>query len=307
MRVCYHPDYVIDLPEDHPFPMPKFAVLREILLRESIIRPQDIISPDQAPWEDLLLFHTADYLDRLRDGRLTTDELRLIRLPWTEALVRRSRLAVRGTCLAVQMALEDGLAANLAGGTHHAFAHGGEGFCVLNDVAIAIRVAQRDGLAQRVLIVDLDVHQGNGNAAAFAEDERVYTFSMHGERNYPRTKPPSSLDVGLPNAMTDADYLAALREHLPRVLDAAAPELVIYLAGVDVHADDRYGRLALTRSGLYRRDRFVIETMRGRDLPLTLLLSGGYAKTPEMTADLHAITHRAAAHVLDAGIVTSGV
>jgi acetoin utilization deacetylase AcuC-like enzyme len=215
-------------------------------------------------------------------------------LPWSPALVRRSRLAVQGTINAAFMALHDGLAGNLAGGTHHAMPGWAEGFCVLNDVAVAIRVLERSRWLRRALIIDLDVHQGNGNAAFFADDDAVFTFSMHGAKNYPFRKPPSSLDVPLPDGTGDADYLATLARHLPAVLDAAAPDLVFYLGGIDVRRNDRFGRLALSRDGIAVRDRFVIASVLERGLPLCLLLSGGYAATPEETADLHAIMYREA-------------
>jgi acetoin utilization deacetylase AcuC-like enzyme len=218
-------------------------------------------------------------------------------LPWSERLVYRSRLAVQGTINAAFMALTDGLAANLAGGTHHAFPGHGEGFCVLNDVAVATRVLQSACWVRRVLIIDLDVHQGNANASVFADDDFVFTFSMHGQKNYPFDKPPSSLDVPMADRAGDEAYLDTLKTYLPETLDAAQPDLVFYLGGIDVAQDDRFGRLSLTRDGLHARDRYVLEQIRARNLPVVLLLSGGYAKTPEATADLHAIMHREAARV----------
>jgi acetoin utilization deacetylase AcuC-like enzyme len=225
-------------------------------------------------------------------------------LPWSPRLVDRSRRAVQGTINAALMALEDGIAANLAGGTHHAYPGHGEGFCVLNDVAVALRVLERSRWLQRALVIDLDVHQGNGTAAIFAGDDAAFTFSMHGAKNYPFHKPPSSHDVGLPDGTTDAAYLDALRTHLPSVLQEAQPDLAFYLAGIDVAAGDRFGRLALTRDGLFDRDAYVIEAVVQAGIPLVLLLSGGYAATPEATADLHAITHRAARTVLGDTTIT---
>jgi acetoin utilization deacetylase AcuC-like enzyme len=218
-------------------------------------------------------------------------------LPWSERLVVRSRLAVQGTINAAMMALEDGIAANLAGGTHHAFPGHGEGFCVLNDVAVSIRLLTQSCWIRRALVIDLDVHQGNGTAAIFAENPHVFTFSMHGAKNYPFKKPPSSLDVPLPDAATDETYLDALRHHLPRVIDQARPDLIFYLAGIDVVDHDRYGRTALTRGGLHAREGYVLETIKASRCPVTLLLSGGYAATPELTADLHAVAHREAQRV----------
>lgn len=300
MRVSYCEAYYVPLPPRHPFPMGKFPALHRLLLAEGIVRPEDVVAPREADWSDLLLVHTRDYLERLASGTLSRQEERRLGLPWSPALVRRSRHAVQGTINAALMALHDGIAGNLAGGTHHAMPGHGEGFCVLNDVAVAARVLERARWVRRILIVDLDVHQGNGNAAVFANDPTVYTFSMHGERNYPFRKPPSDCDVALPDGTGDEAYLEALRRHLPEVIDAARPDLVFYLGGIDVLAGDRFGRLALSRAGLIERDRYVIETVwRRAGLPLVLLLSGGYAATPEATADLHAEMYRAAAALVD--------
>lgn len=295
MRVSYARDYFVPLPDGHAFPMGKFPALFRILSEEGRVTPAEVVEPGEATWEELGLVHTAGYLRRLRTGAFERAELRRLGLPWSPALVRRSRLAVRGTVNAAWMALEDGIAANLAGGTHHSFPDHGEGFCVLHDVGVAVRVLRRAGWIGRVLVVDLDVHQGNGTATVFADDPDTFTFSMHGAHNYPFHKVPSDLDVPLPDGTGDTAYLAALRRHLPAALEGARPDLVFYLGGVDVLDGDRFGRLSLTRGGLEARDRFVVEAVRGRGLPLTLLLSGGYAASDEKTADLHASAHRAAA------------
>ena len=299
MRASYCDGYYVPLPEGHPFPMAKFPALHRLLRREGLLGPTDVVAPRQADWTDLRRIHTSEYLTRLAEGTLPARAERRMGLPWSERLVYRSRLAVQGTINAAFMALTDGLAANLAGGTHHAFPTRGEGFCVLNDVAVAVRVLQAACWVQRVLIIDLDVHQGNANAAVFADDDSVFTFSMHGAKNYPFEKPPSSLDVPLDDGTDNQRYLDTLRTYLPRTLDAARPDLVFYLGGIDVATDDRFGRLSLTREGLHARDRYVLRQLRARDLPVALLLSGGYAETPEKTADLHAITHREAARVYD--------
>ena len=297
MRVSYTPDYHVELPPGHPFPMGKFPALRQILLDEGLIRPEDIVEPEQAAWETLELVHTQRYLGELRDGQMSKVAERRMGLPWSPALVRRSRLAVQGTVNAARMALMDGVAANLAGGTHHAFPDHAEGFCVLNDVAVATRLLQREGKAERALVIDLDVHQGNGTAAALQGDDGGFTFSMHGARNYPFDKETSSLDVPLEDGMGDDAYLDELGQYLPMAFDRAAADIIFYLAGVDPLAGDRYGRLALTRDGLRRRDRFVMEAARDRGLAVVLLMSGGYAPTPAATADLHAVTHREACTV----------
>ena len=242
--------------------------------------------------------HTAEYLGQLAAGTLDAAAVRRIGVPWSPALWRRSRLAAQGTLEAARAALEDGLAANLAGGTHHAFPGHGEGFCILNDVAVAIRVLKRDARLRRALVVDLDVHQGNGTAAIFENDASVFTFSMHGERNYPARKMRSTLDVGLADGMGDDEYLALLRQHLDAIFAAFAPDLLFYLAGVDPVQGDRYGRLGLSDDGLRRRERCVLEACATRNLPVVITMAGGYAATPERTAELHALVFEEAVAVL---------
>jgi acetoin utilization deacetylase AcuC-like enzyme len=303
MRCAYHPDYFLALPPSHPFPMAKYPLLLERLLQEGLVAPADLIEPVEAAVDDLRLVHTGDYLDSLATGTLDAAAARKIGVPWSARLWRRSRLAVQGTLEAARAALDDGLAANLAGGTHHAFADHGEGFCVLNDVAVAIRVLKRDRRLRRALIVDLDVHQGNGTAAIFAGDADVFTFSMHGERNYPLQKMRSTLDVGLADGLGDDAYLDLLRRHLDGVLAGFAPELAFYLAGVDPVRGDRYGRLALTEHGLARRERQVLETCRARGLPVTVTIAGGYASSPQRTAELHAFVFREARRIEDGAVV----
>mgnify|MGYP001812499834 FL=1 len=300
MRVSFHPDYFVALPDGHPFPMAKFPALHEILLAESVIDPVDVIRPREAPLDLLRLVHTEDYLWKLATGNLTNAEERRIGIPWSERLWRRSKLAVNGTLNAAFMALEDGLAGNLAGGTHHAYPDRGQGYCVLNDVAIAIRELQRGNRIRRALVIDLDVHQGNGTAEIFSDDADVYTFSMHGEKNFPARKAVSDRDVGLPCGTGDANYLRILAGELPGVLAAAQADIVFYLAGVDPAGGDRYGRMLLSPEGLAARDRLVIEAVRTSGKPLVLLLSGGYAATPRKTAELHAIAYRVAVDVYEA-------
>jgi acetoin utilization deacetylase AcuC-like enzyme len=294
MRCAYHPDYFLPLPAGHPFPMAKYPLLRDRLLAEGVIAAGDLVEPEEAGFEDLALVHTAEYLACLATGSLDAAAMRRIGVPWSAALLRRSRLAAQGTIEAARCALKDGLAGNLAGGTHHAFADHGEGFCVLNDVAVAIRVLRRERRIARALVVDLDVHQGNGTAAIFADDPEVFTFSMHGERNYPARKMRSTLDVALPDGLGDDRYLEQLEGSLGRVLGGFTPDLVFYLAGVDPAQGDRYGRLALTDDGIRRRDRHVLESCRGRGLPAVVAIAGGYAATAERTAELHTIVFREA-------------
>jgi acetoin utilization deacetylase AcuC-like enzyme len=295
MKCVYHPSYQVALPPGHPFPMSKYSLLKDRLLAEGVVTPGDILQPEPIDVPTLELVHTREYLAKLGSSGLSAAEQRRLGLPWSEALWQRSRLASAGTLLAARTALEQGLAGNLAGGTHHAFADHGEGFCVLNDVAIAIRKLQTERSIERAAIIDLDVHQGNGTAAIFETDDDVFTFSMHGERNYPLAKMRSNLDVPLEDGVGDAEYLDALQRHLPRVLEAANADMVFYLAGVDVAAGDRYGKLALTEEGIRQRDRCVIETVRSRGLPLSIVLAGGYASSRARTAELHAHAFREAA------------
>jgi len=294
MKCSYHPSYQAALPPGHPFPMSKYSLLKDRLLAEGTLAAGDILQPEPIDAPTLELVHTPEYLAKLASSGLSAAEQRRLGLPWSEALWQRSRLASAGTLLAARAALGQGLAGNLAGGTHHAFADHGEGFCVLNDVAIAIRRLQAERSIERAAVVDLDVHQGNGTAAIFEAEDEVFTFSMHGERNYPLAKMRSNLDVPLKDGVGDAEYLGALQRHLPRVLDTAHADIVFYLAGVDVAAGDRYGKLALTEEGIRRRDQCVIEAVRGRGLPLVIVLAGGYAATRARTAELHAHVFREA-------------
>ena len=287
--------YVIPLPEGHRFPIEKYAMLRDRVLADGIVRPDRMHEPERAPAADLLLVHTADYVDRLTHGRLTSEEERRIGLPWSEHLVERSYRAVGGTCEAARAALDQGVTMNLAGGTHHAFADHGEGFCVFNDVAVAIRSLQRDGRIRRAAVIDLDVHQGNGTHAIFDGDGDVFTFSMHGGRNFPFHKHPGSLDIELPDGTGDAEYLAALSDALPRVLSSARADLVLYLAGADPHEGDRLGRLALTFGGLARRDAMVLEACRDVGIPVVITIAGGYGRDIAKTVRVHVETARIAA------------
>jgi acetoin utilization deacetylase AcuC-like enzyme len=294
MKCSYHPSYQVALPAGHPFPMSKYSLLRDRLLSEGVLDAGDLLVPEPLDMPTLHLEHSHEYLAKLEGSALSAAEQRRLGLPWSEALWRRSRLASAGTLLAAREALDHGLAGNLAGGTHHAFADHGEGFCVLNDVAIAIRKLQAQHSIENAAVIDLDVHQGNGTAAIFEEDDQVFTFSMHGERNYPLAKMRSNLDVPLQDGVGDSEYLDVLQRHLPTVLEKGNADMVFYLAGVDVAAHDRYGKLALTEEGIRRRDRCVIEAVRSRGLPLVIVLAGGYAASRARTAELHALVFREA-------------
>ncbi|HEX4469802.1 MAG TPA: histone deacetylase [Gemmatimonadaceae bacterium] len=294
LRLWTSARYSFPLPEGHRFPIAKYQRLRDQVLINGIVAPGALREPERATREALLLVHTADYVDRFLEGRLSPDELRRLGFPWSTALVERSLRAVGGTCEAAAAALDNGIAMNLAGGTHHAFSDHGEGFCVFNDVAIAIRLLQRAGRVRRAAIVDLDVHQGNGTNAIFAGDDSVFTFSMHGGRNYPFHKVPGSLDVELADGTRDDEYLYQLSAHLPIVLARSQADLVVYLAGADPHEGDALGRLGLTFEGLARRDAFVIDLCREVGIPVAITIAGGYGRNLDDTVHIHVETARIA-------------
>ncbi|HXG84700.1 MAG TPA: histone deacetylase [Pyrinomonadaceae bacterium] len=291
-RIFYSPFYYADIGEGHVFPIKKFELVRDKLLVEETLRNSEIVEPQPANIEDVLLVHTEDYVSRLRGGNLTAKEVRKLGLPWSEALVRRSFLATSGTINAAKHALKNGVSSNLAGGTHHAFPDRGEGFCVLNDVAVAIKVLQREKAAEKFLIVDCDVHQGNGTAFVFKDDESVFTFSMHGAKNYPLFKENSTLDIELPDKTSDKEYLETLNEALPRVF-LHNPDIVFYLGGADPFEKDKLGRLGLTIEGLYRRDEIILAFAREREVPIVTVMSGGYAADINDTVEIHCNTIRA--------------
>ena len=294
MRVCYSDRYLIELSPTHIFPIRKYRLVRDRLLEEGTLTHWHLIEPPLASDEDILLVHTPDYWQRVVTGTLTAAEVRRLGFPWSESLVRRSRASVQGTLIAARHALRDGIASNLAGGTHHAYADHGEGYCVLNDIAIATRVLQRDGLLRRVAIIDCDVHQGNGTAAIFNDDRDVFTFSIHGEKNYPLRKEISRVDVALKDGAGDEEYHAALSEHVPVILSRFQPELVFYQAGVDPYEHDRLGKLRLTLEGLKERDQFVIGACRAAEVPVVTTMGGGYAKDINDTVEAHCNTVRVA-------------
>ncbi len=294
LPLVYHPDYSTPLPEGHRFPMAKFGALYEVLLRDGVATPDQFHCPEEAPAAWLALAHDAAYVEAYLAGTLEAAPMRRIGFPWSAALVHRTRVALAGTVLAAELALEHGLACNLAGGTHHAHASFGSGFCIFNDIAVAPRVLQASGRVGRVLIVDLDVHQGDGSAAIFAGDDSVFTFSMHCQANFPFRKATSDLDVELPNGMDDDAYMARLADLLPGLLEQVKPDIVFYDAGVDPHADDLLGKLALTDAGLYWRDRYVLRETLRRRIPVACVIGGGYSRDIAALARRHALVHRAA-------------
>ena len=290
MRAWSSARFTIPLPEGHRFPIAKYAMVRDAVVRRGLLAPEAIEEPDPAAPATVGLAHDPAYLQTILDGILAPAAARRLGFPWSPELRERSLRTVQGTIEAARDALDTGAGINLAGGTHHAFADRGEGFCVFNDVAVAIRALQQERRLTRAAIVDLDVHQGNGTARIFAGDTRVFTFSMHGEKNYPFHKETSRLDVPLPDRAGDQAYLEALERHLAASLDEAEPELVFYLAGADPFELDRFGRLGLSLAGLRQRDRMVFSACRRRGLPVVMTLSGGYARDLADVATIHANT-----------------
>src|SRR2546425_3249336 len=307
MRIVYSPRYGIDI-GPHVFPTLKYRMVHARLLEAGVVSAADVIEPEPASWDELALVHPSAYLAKMRHGRLSLEEVAQLELPWSEAMVEGFRTMVGGTtdaaCLACgvpriesranpESQTPNPVACHLGGGLHHAFPHHGEGFCPFNDVAVAVRVLQARGI-ERVAIVDLDVHHGNGTAFIFESDDRVFTFSMHQQYNYPMWKPRGSLDIGLPDGADDATFLRALEGALPTVM-VSRPECVFYLAGADPYEDDQLGGLRLTKAGLRARDQRVIATVRAAGVPLVITLAGGYARNVEDTIAIHVATVEEAA------------
>jgi acetoin utilization deacetylase AcuC-like enzyme len=301
MKAFYSDTFVLPLPEHHRFPMAKYRLLRERLVSEGILREEDLSVPDAIGWDALRLVHDPAYVEQIASGTLPADAQRRIGFPWSPTMVERSRRSVGATLAAAREALTAKVAANLAGGTHHAFRDRGEGYCVFNDVAVAAAVLLHEGAIARAAVVDCDVHQGNGTAAIFRDEPAVFTFSMHGARNFPFRKEVGDLDVTFEDGAGDEEYLAALAAHLPRVLDAHRPDLVFYLAGADPYEGDRLGRLKLTIAGLQARDRLVFDACRTRRLPVAVAMSGGYAPQVDAIVSIHVNTIAEAVRMERAG------
>ena len=295
--MVYHPDYVVPLPTGHRFPMEKFRLLHDLLLHDGVIESSQVQVPPAPSRSWIELVHDRDYVQGYFDGTLDGRAQRRIGLPWTPELVNRTCTAVSGTILTARLALSHGLACNLAGGTHHAFPSYGSGFCIFNDLAIAAKVLQQEGLTQKILILDLDVHQGDATAVIFQDDPQVFTFSMHCDANFPAIKQQSDLDVPLAVGMEDEEYLRILADYLPDLLAEVKPDLVIYDAGVDPHIGDRLGKLALTDTGLWRREMQVLSTCVSLGYPVAGIIGGGYSEDLLGLVDRHSLLHRAAAQV----------
>lgn len=297
LKLIYHDGYDLNL-GSHVFPSSKFRLIRERLLDEAFAAESDFVAPESATDEDLLLVHTADWVHRLRDGTLRMDELMRLEIPWSKEMVRAFWLSAGGSILAARLALETGGAYNVGGGFHHAFPAHGEGFCAIHDVAVAIRKMRHEGLIQRAMVVDCDVHHGNGTAYIFASDPDVFTLSIHQYNNYPSVKPPSTVDIHLEDGVGDDEYLSRLRQdYLPAIAEFR-PDFLFYVAGADPYFDDQLGGLDLTIQGLRKRDELVLRTARENNIPFAVALAGGYARRLEDTITIQSNTAKVAASVL---------
>ena len=285
-RLVYSKDYLVDI-GNHVFPTLKYGLIKERLLKDFPQNEIEFLEPAPAQDEDVLLVHTAGYVNKLKTGALTREEELTLELPYSEGLVRASFLCCGGTILASRIAKEEGLGIHIGGGFHHAFPDHGEGFCVLNDIAVAIRRLKKDGLIKRALVVDCDLHQGNGTAAIFSRDKDVFTFSIHQENNYPFFKCAGSLDIGLRDRAPDKEYLDALYDNVPKVISSFKPDFLMYVAGADPYREDQLGGLSLTKEGLRKRDEFVFRQGVNYQVPVAVVLAGGYALRQEDTVGIH--------------------
>lgn len=295
MKIAYSPIYTYQkLPEGHRFPMEKYDLIPAQLLHEGTITPASFFHPDPLTETQILRTHTPSYWNKLKTGSLTRHEIRAMGFPFHSSLVNRGRHIANGTLKCVDYAFEDGVSLNVAGGTHHAFADKGEGFCMFNDFAIASTELLANGRVNKIMIVDLDVHQGNGTAKIFEHEPRVFTFSMHGKHNYPLKKENSDYDLGVDDGITDNDYLKLLYATLPDLVEQVKPELIFYLSGVDILESDKLGRLAVTKQGCKQRDQFVFELCSRKGIPVVVSMGGGYSHKIADIVDAHANTFRVA-------------
>jgi acetoin utilization deacetylase AcuC-like enzyme len=297
LHIAWNEHYAIPLPEGHRFPMIKYDLIPEQLLYEGTISSRNIFSPKKLDEQALFGIHDKDYWEKLRTGKLTKDEIRKTGFPYSKQLVTRELVILQGTIDCARYAREFGVALNVAGGTHHAFRDRGEGFCLLNDIAVASDYLLKNNLATQILVVDLDVHQGNGTASIFHGNDSVFTFSMHGGKNYPLKKEQSDLDIPLPDGIDDNAYLMLLNKHLPRLMDEVQPDFIFYQSGVDVLATDKLGRLGLSQQGCKRRDRFVLELCYKNHIPVAVSMGGGYSEKLSDIVEAHANTFRMASEI----------
>jgi acetoin utilization deacetylase AcuC-like enzyme len=298
LKLIYHERYDLNL-GPHVFPSQKFRLIYEMLLHEGIATSEDFLRPEPASDADLLRVHTADWVHRLKTGTLTASEVMKLEVPYSKELVEAVWLAAGGTILAGQCALRDGFGSNLSGGFHHAYPGHGEGFCAIHDVAVGIRKLQSDGAVKKAIVVDTDVHHGNGTAAIFRNDPTVFTISIHQENNYPAHKPPSSIDLNMDDRADNEEYLGVLIPAVQKALDEFRPDILFYVGGADPYCEDQLGGLSLTKEGLKRRDRSVFEEARRRNIPVATTLAGGYARRVEDTIRIHVNTILAAREVAE--------
>lgn len=293
---CFYSDtFVLPLPENHRFPMSKYRLLRENIVKQQIVAPEQLSIPEAATDEQLLTCHTPDYLKRVKHGQLTPQEIRRIGFPWSPQLVERSRRSTGATIAASHYALTEGvIGINLAGGTHHACRDHGEGYCVFNDAAVAARCMQKEGLIRRAVIIDCDVHQGNGTADILQFDETIFTFSIHGEKNFPFRKIASDLDIGLTDGACDDEYLHMVEEGTKRAIFAANADLAVYISGADAYAGDRLGKLSISKSGMMERDKLVLDICFSAGLPVAIAMGGGYADNVNDIVEIHSNTVQSA-------------
>lgn len=294
LKIAHNQKYVLPLPEGHRFPMEKYDLLPRQLLHEGTVNAGHFFSPSEALDKDILLTHTKTYLDKLNQLNLNKDEIRRNGFPLTKELVEREKILIQGSIECTKYAFEYGISMNIAGGTHHSFSNRGEGFCILNDQACAANYLLKHQLAQNILIIDLDVHQGNGTAEIFEKKDSVFTFSMHGEKNYPLKKEISNLDIGLPDGTKDKEYLYNMEKYLSQILNSFEPDFIFYQSGVDIISSDKLGRLDVSKEACRKRDQFVLNLCKEIEVPVVVCMGGGYSPDIKEIVDCHANTYRVA-------------
>uniref|UniRef100_H3AMK7 Histone deacetylase 12 n=2 Tax=Latimeria chalumnae TaxID=7897 RepID=H3AMK7_LATCH len=298
LPIVHHQGYICEIPADHRFPMSKFTKVLDCLLKDQVITEKQVFTPEAASKDLVCCVHTEEYVNKFFSGKTTTEEQRRTGFQWSEGIVSRCRLETGGTVLATQIALERGLACSTAGGTHHAFPNYGSGFCLLNDLAVAAKLCMDSSVPKKkILIVDLDVHQGDGTAFIFGNEPNVFTFSVHCGKNFPFRKQQSDLDVSISEGVEDGEYMDIVQTYISWLLDSFRPDVVLYDAGVDPHKEDELGKLKLTDDGLFQRDHYVIDTVVSKGIPIATVIGGGYTRDIDKLASRHTIVHRAAAKV----------
>lgn len=297
LPIVYHKDYVTKLPKDHRFPMKKFSKLYDLLLNDNVIKLEQIHLPQIIPDEIINSIHDKDFVDSYKKGTLSKSEIRKIGLPWSPELTNRTLTAVGGSLLTAELALTNGIACNTAGGTHHAFKNYGSGFCIFNDISVTALTILNKGLASKILIIDLDVHQGDGTASMLNDEKRAFTFSMHCQKNFPFLKQKSDLDIPVEEGLTDDEYLKLLQNKIPDLISKVKPDLIIYDAGVDTYKEDPLGKLSMTLNGIFKRDKFIISEGVKRGIAVSCIIGGGYSKNLNELAYRHSLLHRAATEV----------